>query len=79
MSIRVLLRLISGGLLAVFMAISSARAENVDLLLILAADVSRSIDDVEFNLQRRGYAAALSDPKVLAAIASGPNHSIAIC
>jgi hypothetical protein len=56
-----------------------ARAENVDLLLILAADVSRSVDDVEFNLQRKGYAAALSDPKVLSAIAGGPNHAIAIC
>ena len=31
-----------------------ARAETVDLLLVLAADVSRSTDDDEFNLQRRG-------------------------
>ena len=29
-----------------------ARAQNTDLLLILAADVSRSIDDGEFELQR---------------------------
>ena len=34
----------------------AARAETVDLLLVLAADVSRSIDDDEFNLQRKGYA-----------------------
>ena len=65
-------------LTAILAAITPARAETVDLLLILAADVSRSIDDVEFNLQRKGYAAALSDPKVLAAIASGPNRSIAV-
>jgi len=72
-------RLILAALVAVFAAAAPARAGDVDLLLILAADVSRSIDDVEFNLQRKGYAAALSDPNVLAAIASGPNRSIAIC
>jgi hypothetical protein len=45
-----------------------ARSAGVDLEVILAADVSRSIDDAEFDLQRKGYAAALSDPRVLAAI-----------
>ena len=53
-------------------------AEQVDLLLVLAVDVSRSIDDQKFELERRGYAAALSDPRVLQAIASGPNGRIAI-
>jgi hypothetical protein len=72
-------RLVLAALAALVAAVAPARAENVDLLLILAADVSRSIDDVEFNLQRKGYATALSDPKVLAAIASGPNRSIAVC
>ena len=55
------------------------RAQNTDLLLVLAADVSRSIDEGEFELQRKGYAAALSDPRVLAAIRSGSNGTIAIC
>jgi hypothetical protein len=55
-----------------------ARAEPVDLLLVLAADVSRSINDEEFNLQRKGYAAALTDPHVLAAITGGANRSIAL-
>ena len=31
----------------------------VDLEVILTADVSRSIYDAEFDLQRKGYAAAL--------------------
>jgi hypothetical protein len=53
-------------------------ADQVDVLLVLAADVSRSIDDQKFELERRGYAAALSDPQVLQAIASGPNGRIAI-
>jgi hypothetical protein len=55
-----------------------ARADGVDMLLVLAADVSRSIDDGEFELQRKGYAAALADPRVLKAITEGPNKSIAL-
>ena len=52
-------------------AARSARGETVDLQLILAADVSRSVDEDEFRLQRQGYAAALTDPRVLAAIQGG--------
>jgi hypothetical protein len=51
-------------------AMASA-AEPVDLLLVLAADVSRSVDNGKFQLQREGYAAAISDPHVLDAIRSG--------
>src|SRR5437588_4715638 len=65
-------------LLASLAGIAVARAETVDLLLVLAADVSRSIDDGEFNLQRKGYAAAMTDPRVLRANAGGRNHAIAI-
>jgi Protein of unknown function (DUF1194) len=46
-------------------------ADDVDLLLVLAADVSRSIDAAKFQLQRDGYAAAISDPRVLDTIKSG--------
>lgn len=56
-----------------------AQAQNTDLLLVLAADVSRSIDEGEFVLQRKGYSAALTDPRVLAAIRGGSTGSIAIC
>ena len=55
------------------------RAQNTDLLLVLAADVSRSIDEGEFELQRKGYAAALTDPRVLAAIRGGNNGTVAVC
>src|SRR5205823_10029023 len=65
-------------LLAWLAGIAVARAETVDLLLVLAADVSRSIDDAEFNLQRKDYAAAITDPRVLQAIAGGRNHAIAV-
>jgi hypothetical protein len=61
------------------LSISAARAaEPVDLLLVLAADVSRSVDDQKFQLQRTGYAAALADPRVLDAIRAGRNGRIAV-
>lgn len=53
-------------------------SEPADLLLVLAADVSRSVDEQKFQLQREGYAAAISDPRVLEAIRSGPHRRIAI-
>jgi Protein of unknown function (DUF1194) len=54
-------------------------AQTTDLLLVLAADVSRSIDESEFALQRKGYSSALTDPRVIAAIRGGSNGTIAIC
>jgi len=54
-------------------------AEQVDLLLVLASDVSRSVDHPKFLLQREGYATAISDPHVLDAIKSGPHQRIALC
>ena len=53
-------------------------AERVDLLLVLAADVSASIDEAKFQLQRSAYAAAFSNPQVMDSIRSGPNGRIAI-
>jgi hypothetical protein len=53
--------------------------QEVDLLLVLAADVSRSVDARKFKLQREGYAAALVNPRVLKAIESGPAGRVAIC
>src|SRR5271155_409698 len=63
----------------VFFSLSGeSRSAGVDLEVILAADVSRSIDDAEFDLQRKGYAAALSDPRVLAAIHGRPGAAIGV-
>lgn len=67
-------------LIALLAAAPMARAaEAVDLLLVLAADVSRSVDAPKYQLQREGYAQALSDPRVLNAIRSGLNRRIAVC
>jgi len=60
------------------LAAAAEAAEKVDLLLVLAADVSRSIDNEKFQLQREGYAAAVSDPRVLEAIRSGRNGRVGI-
>jgi hypothetical protein len=52
--------------------------DEVDLQLILAADVSRSVEPDEFALQREGYAEAFRDPRVLRAIQGGPLGRIAV-
>jgi len=53
--------------------------ERVDLVLVLAADVSRSVDDRKFKLQRDGYSAAIVDPRVVRAMTAGPMGRIALC
>jgi hypothetical protein len=66
-------------LLALLPATSAVRAaEPVDLLLVFAADVSRSIDQPKFQLQREGYAAALADKRVLEAVTAGRHKRIAV-
>ena len=59
-------------------ALRASATEPVDLLLILAADVSRSVDSQKFQLQREGYAAALANPRVLDAIRAGRNGRIGV-
>ena len=72
-------RLLAVALLSLTLAAPSARAaEQVDLLLVLASDVSRSVDDAKFELQRQGYAKAIADPRVLNAIHAGRHHRIAV-
>lgn len=50
----------------------------VDLELVLAVDVSRSMNARELEIQRRGYVAALTSDAVAAAIANGPIGRIAL-
>ena len=60
------------------LAPSARAAEPVDLLLVLAADVSRSVDADKFKLQREGYAAAIANQRILDVIRSGRNGRIAV-
>lgn len=61
-----------------FLPACTLAAEAVDLLLVLAVDVSRSVDEDEWKLQRDGYVNALTNPRVVDAIMSGPNQRIAV-
>jgi len=65
-------------LVGVVLLTPAARAADVDLLLVLAADVSRSIDAAKFQLQRDGYAAAVADARVLDTIRAGRNGRIGL-
>ena len=57
---------------------SQARDVPVDLELVLAVDVSGSVDEVEARLQRDGYVQAMRHPDVIKAIASGVLQRIAV-
>jgi hypothetical protein len=53
-------------------------AQAVDLELVLAVDVSDSIDRNEARLQRGGYIKALTDPAVIDAVRKGAHGRIAV-
>ncbi len=57
---------------------AEATGEPVDVLLVLAVDVSRSVDEDEARLQREGYRSAVSDPAVVEAIRGGMIGAIGI-
>ena len=64
--------------LALILAALPLRAQDTDLELVLMADASGSIDPEELLLQRRGYAQAITDPDVIAAIQNTAYGSIAV-
>jgi len=72
-------RLLAGWLAAVlFFAVPAWAAEPVDAELVLAVDISGSIDAYEFELQRKGYANAFRDPRVLDAIRANKLQRLAV-
>ncbi|MEQ1942863.1 DUF1194 domain-containing protein [Mesorhizobium sp. VNQ89] len=71
-------RVVLGGIAAVLMASHASAVEQVDVELVLAVDVSLSMSPMELNIQRDGYAAALTHERVLQAIADGAYGKIAI-
>ncbi|HKG74998.1 MAG TPA: DUF1194 domain-containing protein [Aestuariivirgaceae bacterium] len=66
------------GLVAMLAAAPAIAETLVDLELVLAVDVSRSMDLDEQHLQRDGYVAAMQHPDVVDAIRSGPLGRIAL-
>ena len=69
---------IVASLLLTMLAATPAKADDVDVALVLVTDVSRSIDDSEFALEKNGYASAFTNQKVLEAIQGGPAGKIAV-
>lgn len=63
---------------ALLVARPARATEEVDVELILAVDVSRSVDAEEMEMQMRGYAAAFRDPRLAQGIAGGPLGAIAV-
>ena len=56
----------------------ASAAEDVDFALVLAVDISTSMDVDEQQLQRDGYVAGFRHPDLLRAIASGAHGRIAV-
>ncbi|MSP95142.1 MAG: DUF1194 domain-containing protein [Alphaproteobacteria bacterium] len=64
--------------LAIAPAKPAARMEAVDVELVIATDVSPSIDGEEAQLQREGMAEAFLDPQVIQAIGAGSLGKIGV-
>jgi Protein of unknown function (DUF1194) len=65
-------------LLSSLVAPAAHAADDVDVALVLVSDVSRSIDDSEFTLEKEGYAKAFASQTVIDAIKGGPTGAIGV-
>ncbi|WP_082735654.1 DUF1194 domain-containing protein [Polycladidibacter stylochi] len=73
------LRCIVAGCAFVFMSnIAQANEHVVDVELILAVDISQSMDPEEQRVQREGYISALTSQEFLDAVSYGANGKIAV-
>ncbi|HEX9903367.1 MAG TPA: DUF1194 domain-containing protein [Propylenella sp.] len=75
---RIRMPVLTGLLCLAALGSPGAQEIDVDLELVLAVDVSRSMDATEQKLQKDGYIAALQHPEVVAAIRSGFLGRIAV-
>src|SRR5260221_2551614 len=74
---RALRTFVVAALMATTAWISTRAAERVDCIIMLAVDVSVSMDKSNLELQRSGYAAAFSNPRVIEALRGGPRGRVA--
>lgn len=65
-------------LLAALVVPSAAMAVPVDLELLLAIDVSGSVNSNEYDLQMQGYQAAFNNPLVMSKIDGGTSVAVAV-
>ena len=59
-------------------AVAQGNGESADTALVIAVDVSQSVDEARYRMQMDGIAAAFEDKEVIAAITSGANGQILI-
>src|SRR4051812_13730050 len=64
--------------LAEFPGARASRALDVDVELVLAVDISYSMDPDELALQREGYVEALTSPEFLNALKQGIHGRVAV-
>ncbi len=74
----VLILLLGGASPVLAQGTGTPEANKVDVELVLLADASGSIDEAEIRLQRKGYADAITHPKVLNVIRDGLYRRIAV-
>ncbi|MBX6366873.1 MAG: DUF1194 domain-containing protein [Rhodospirillales bacterium] len=72
------LRLLALGFLLVLGLAARAEAQPVDLALVLAVDVSESVNAERYQLQIEGIARALEQPRLFEAIGAGEHGAIAL-
>ncbi|ASP32259.1 DUF1194 domain-containing protein [Labrenzia sp. VG12] len=70
--------LVGAALLLLAPLLPASAQERVDVALVLAVDVSRSMSPEELQIQRQGYAAAIASPEVVRAINLGEHRRIAL-
>jgi hypothetical protein len=73
-------QLVTAGLCSMI-AGTRAVAQNpapVDVALVLAVDVSESVNDERYELQHEGIARAFEDPRLADAVAAGPGSAIEV-
>lgn len=70
--------LLAGGAALAAMPRPARAEEPVDTLLVLAVDISRSVDEDEARLQRLGYRNGISDPRVVQGMMAGALGSIGL-
>jgi Protein of unknown function (DUF1194) len=75
---RLVSMLVLFGLCGALSSGSASAQTEVDLKLALMVDASGSVNQYRFELQKRGYVAALRNPRVLSAVLGGRAQSIAI-
>lgn len=71
-------RMLGALAVACLFVVPPAWSRDVDLALILAIDVSGSVNAERWELQRRGYEAAFNSPEVMQSITSGQHKAIAV-